>query len=367
MFDEKILRELASIQTKGPILSVYLDVDPVQQASEAYKLKLREMLKQVEGIADGADVDAVRHYIDYAYDWSGRSLVLFSRQDEDIWYAFPLVVPVRSSVLVANKPYVSPLIELNGLYGHYAVALVDRQGGRFFLFEMGELVIEEAATGELVRHTRKGRGSSVVGMRGGAGFSGRKEAEVVQRNIKDTANAFSEFCEKHHPRQVLLAGSDRTLAQFQDLITSKLGGMVVGTFSSDMDATETQIREQSFAMIQEIGANRHKELVNTVRTSAAKGMNGVVGLDNTLTIANEGRVQVLITARDYHAPGFRCKGCGYLTTQQLEKCLFCGGQFEEIPDAVEAVVAQVVEKGGTAEILDDEQMDQMQIGALLRY
>ncbi len=80
MFDEKMLRELASIQTNGPILSVYLDVDPVQQASEAYKLKLREMLKQVEETADSADVDAVRHYIDYAYDWSGRSLVLFSRQ-----------------------------------------------------------------------------------------------------------------------------------------------------------------------------------------------------------------------------------------------------------------------------------------------
>ena len=266
-----------------------------------------------------------------------------------------------------NKPFISPLIELNGLYGRYAVALVDRQGGRFFLFKMGELVTEEAVSGRIIRHTRKGRGSSVVGMRGGAGSSGRKEAEVVQRNIKEMANALSEFCDKHHPRQVLLAGSDRTLAQFQDLIPSKLGSMVVGTFSTDMDATETQIRDQSFALIQEFGANRHKELVNTVRTSAAKGMNGVVGLDDTLSIANEGRMQVLITARDYHAPGFRCEGCGYLTTQQLEKCLFCGGQFEEIPDAVEAVVAQVVEKGGTAEIIDDEQMGQMQIGALLRY
>ena len=29
MFDEKMLKELASVQTKGPILSVYLDVDPM--------------------------------------------------------------------------------------------------------------------------------------------------------------------------------------------------------------------------------------------------------------------------------------------------------------------------------------------------
>lgn len=367
MFDEKLLKELASVQTSGPILSVYLDVDPIQQASEAYKLKLREMLKQVEQTADSADLEAIRHYIDYAYDWSGRSLVLFSRQAEDMWYAFPLAVPVRSAVMVAHKPFISPLIELNGFYGRYAVGLVDRQGARFFLFKMGELVVEEEATGEIIRHTRKGRGSSVVGMRGGAGISGRKAAEVIQRNLKDAVNAFGEFCDKHHPRQVLLAGADRTLAQFQDLIPSKLKSMVVGTFTSDMDATETQIRDLSFALIQELGVNRHKELVDTVLTSAAKGMNGVVGLDGTLSIANEGRVQVLITARDYHAPGFRCKGCGYLTTQKLEKCLFCGGKFEEIPDAVEAVMAQVVEKGGTAEVIDEDKMGQMHIGALLRY
>jgi len=66
-------------------------------------------------------------------------------------------------------------------------------------------------------------------------------------------------------------------------------------------------------------------------------------------------------------PGFRCDECGYLTTQKLDKCLFCGGQFVEIPDAVEAVIAQVVEKGGTAEVVDEELMEQIRIGALLRY
>ena len=367
MFDEKMLKELASIQTTGPILSVYLDVDPMKQASELYKLKLREMLKQVEHTADSADLEAVRRYIEFSYDGSGRGLVLFSRQVDDVWYAFPLAVSVGSEVKVAHKPFISPLIELNGLYGRYAVAIVDRQGGRFFQFKMGELAADEVVEGEVIRHRRRGRGSSIFGMRGGAGSSGRKEAEVVQRNLKEVANALDEFCSKYQPKQVLLAGSDRTLAQFQDLIPSKLHSLVSGAFSSDMDATELQIRDLSFTLIKELGIQRHKELVDTIRTSAAKGINGVVGLDGTLSIANEGRVQVLITVRDYHAPGFRCGGCGYLTTQQLEKCLFCEGEFEEIPDAVEAVMAQVVEKGGSAEVVDETLMGQIRIGALLRY
>jgi hypothetical protein len=367
MFDEKMLKELASVQTSGPILSVYLDVDPMKQTSEGYKLQLREMLKQVEHTAASADLEAVRRYIELAYDGSGRGLVMFSRQVEGIWYTFPLAVPVRSEVMVASKPFISPLVELNGFYGRYAVAIVDRQGGRFFLFKMGELAAEEEVAGEIIRHKRKGRGSSVVGMRGGSGASGRKEVEIVQRNLKEVANALDEFCEKHHPKQVLLAGADRTLAQFQDLIPTKLNSIVVGTFSADMEATELQIRDISFAVIHELWTQRHKELVDTIRTSTAKGMNGVVGLDGTLSIAHEGRVQVLIAAHDYHAPGFRCEGCGYLTTQKLEKCLFCGGQFAEIPDAVEAVMAQVVEKGGTVEVIDETLMEQTRIGALLRY
>ena len=102
-------------------------------------------------------------------------------------------------------------------------------------------------------------------------------------------------------------------------------------------------------------------------TAAAKGKNGVVGLDGTLSVAHEGRVQVLLVGRDYHQPGYRCTGCGYLTTQELDKCLFCDNEYFKIPDAVEAVVTQVVDKGGTVEVMDDETLADVRIGALLRY
>lgn len=367
MFDATMLKELASVQTQSPLLSVYLDVDPMKETSEAYKLKLREMLKQVEHKATSDDLEAVRRYVEFAYDGSGRGLVLFSCQAEDIWYEFPLAVPVDSEVIVAHQPFISPLVELNGLYGRYAVAIVDRQGSRFLLYKMGGFAAEKTVEGQEVRHTRKGRGSSVVGMRGGAGLSGRKEATTVQRNLKSVANALDAFCDKYHPKQLLLAGADRTLAQFQEVIPAKLQNLVEGTFAADMDATELQIRDLSFPVIKDLSIQRHKELVETVLTAAAKGLNGVVGLDGTLSIAHEGRVQVLIAAQDYHAPGFRCEGCGYLTTQPIEKCLFCGESIAEIPDAVEAVIAQVVEKGGEAEVIDESLMGQTKIGALLRY
>ncbi|MBN1262100.1 MAG: hypothetical protein JXB35_15585 [Anaerolineae bacterium] len=367
MFDETHLRELAAIESTGPILSIYLNVDPTQHTAEEYKLTLREMLKRVENEADQKDIEAIKQYVDLEYDWSGRGLVMFSRQQDDLWFAFALAIPVRSGITVAQKPYISPLVELNSLYGRYVVGLIDRQGGRFFLLQMGSIVERDGFLGEEVRSKRKGRGSSVVGMRGGAPASGRKDAEVVLRNFRDTAAALNTFCQNRHARRVILAGSEQTLAQFQETLPSTLQSAVAGAFTLDMEANEAEIKEQSFAILQALGEKRKKDLVETVITAAAKGSNGVIRLDETLSAAHEGRIQVLILERGYYQKGYRCTGCSYLTTQKLESCPFCSAEFSEIPDAAEAVVAQVVEKGGAVEVVDDGQMGDARIGALLRY
>lgn len=367
MFDEKSLKELASIETEGLLLSLYLNVDPTRRTAEEYKLALREMLRKVEGIVDDADISRVKRYVDLEYDWSGRGLVIFSRQAEDVWWVQSLAVPVRNGVTSAHKPYISPLVELDGYYGRYVTALIDRQGGRFFLFQMGELVAQEGAMGEDVRHTRRGRGSSVVGMRGGSQVSGRKEAELVQRNLRDIAGALTEFCQQHRPRRLLIAGSEHTVAQFRELLPTKLQSIIAGTFSAEMEAGENEIRDLAFNILKELGEKRREEVVKAVITAAAKGMNGIVGLDQTLSAANEGRIQVLVVEHDYHAPGYQCESCGYLTTQPLDKCVFCQGNILEIADAAEAVTSQVVEKGGSVEIIDNETIEEAHIGALLRY
>ncbi len=367
MFDEKTLKELAAITAQGPILSVYLNVDTTQRTRDEYRLELRDMLKQIQSEADEADIEAARRYVELEYDWSGRGLVLFSRQEEGIWYAFSLAVPVRSGATVARKPYISPLVKLNSLYGRYAVALIDRQGGRFFLFQMGELTVQEGTVGESVHHLRQGGGSSSPGRRSGSAVSGRKEAAIIQRNWRDTIKSLELFCQTHRPRRLLLAGNETTLAQVRELLPKALQKIVGGSFAADVEANEVEIRDRSFELIYELAHKRHQDMVETVVTAAAKGQNGIVGLDETLSAAHEGRIQVLIVAQTYHEPGYRCQGCGYLTTQKVARCPFCGGEFAEIPDAVEAVVSQTVEKGGTVEVISDELMAETKIGALLRY
>lgn len=367
MFNEKLLRELATLEGTGPVLTVYLNVDPTAHTAEEYKLILREMLKQAEDDAEAEDIEAVKRYVDYEYDWAGRGLAIFSRQADDIWHALTLSVPVRSGVTVARKPYISPLVELNSLYGRYAVAQVDRQGARFYLFQMGEAIAEEEFDGETLKGRRKEKGSSMAGMLGGGTGSKNKMDEVVRRNMREAAEALNRFAQRYHPRRIILAGSEQNVAQFQEALPNHLQNVVVGAFNADMEASEMELRDNSLQILQKVETLRKESLIEAVVTAAAKGANGIVRLDETLSAAHEGRIQVLVLERDYHSPGYRCTGCGYLTTQNLGTCPFCGADFAKIPDAAEAVVSQVVEKGGTVEVVEDEAMGETQIGALLRY
>ncbi|MEA3440159.1 MAG: hypothetical protein U9R58_07740, partial [Chloroflexota bacterium] len=60
---------------------------------------------------------------------------------------------------------------------------------------------------------------------------------------------------------------------------------------------------------------------------------------------------------------------GYLSSQLMEACPYCGGECDEIPDAVEMAVRKVMKLGGEVEVLSREQVVGQfdQIGALLRY
>jgi peptide chain release factor subunit 1 len=369
MIDEKVLRGLAKFQSDAPILSVYLDVDPTARTSEEYLLALRHMLEEVEGQAAEEDIVAVQRYFEHEYDWSGRGVVVFSGAAAGFWRTYSLAIPVASGVTTARRPYISPLAALMDAYGRYALALVDRQGVTLYLFQLGELVRQEMFEGEEVRKLKKGRGSSGgPGRRGGAPISSRRGEEVAMRNLRAAVKATDRFCRRRKPQRLILAGAEHTVAQFRDLLPRPLQERVIGTLGITPGASEPEIRDRSLQVLRRVEEERKAAVAESAFTAAAKGREGVMGLDETLSAAHEGRVRTLIVARDFHAPGYRCDQCGYLTTQQLSACPFCGGAFVEIPDAAEAVVTKVIEDGGEIEVVDGHpRLEQAGISALLRY
>lgn len=376
MIDQKELQELVGFRGNGqPVLSVYLNVDPTWHTTDGYKLRLRHLLEDVEEESNPADLEAVERYIEREYDWSGKTVAMFSCADAGLWRAYSLPVQMRSLARVADKPYVKPLANVIDRYGRFVVAIVDRQGAKLYLFHLGELVETTGILGEEVRRVKGGGGTTVPtgsGSRGRAGDSSHVGARVEQtalRNLREAADMTARFCQTHKVNRLILGGTEETVAQFRSLLPKWLQERIVGNVPLNMNASENEVLSRAIDIITGYDHEREVELVDKIITAAAKGANAVVRLDDTLGALREGRIQILAISEGFRAPGYQCQGCGYLTAQELKTCPFCGSEVREIADVVEMAIEQVMEQGGTVEVVSNvPALDEAgHIGALLRY
>lgn len=366
MLSETNLKELLRYQPDYQVLSLYLNTDPTEGNSDAYKLNLRNMLKEIDL---PSDVQAVDNYFSRNFDWTGRSVAVFSCAPDDFFRAYSLAIPIRNQVIVGERPHVKPLASLLDYYGGYGVVLVDKQGARLFSFHLGELTEQEGILGESVRHTKRGGASAKQGMRGGVAGQTHYEDEVAERNVREVAEFAAHFFSENNVRRVLIGGTEENIAALRSQLPKSWQSLIVGSFPMSMAASKVDVLEKAMQIGREAAYRREEQLLKKLVTGAAKARGGVLDLDGTLGALHEGRVQALVIREGYRAAGYRCLGCGYITARQLSACPFCGSQFEQIPDAVEMAVHRVMKAGGDVEVLQhDHQVEGFEnIGALLRY
>jgi peptide subunit release factor 1 (eRF1) len=187
--------------------------------------------------------------------------------------------------------------------------------------------------------------------------------------MKDAVDFSISFFEENHVRRILIGGTEENISHFRGLLPKAWQSLIVGVFTIPMTATHTEVLEKAMQVGREAEHNREKRLIDTVITAAAKGSGGVTHLNSTLGAVHDGRVQTLLVCDGYREKGYRCLGCGYLTTHKHTACPFCGKNFEQIPDAVELAVQAVMSNGGDVEIIHDgPALAQVgNIAALLRY
>jgi peptide subunit release factor 1 (eRF1) len=370
-FEERDLNELVEFKaSSASVLSLYLNVDPTQQSRDQYKLALRSMLKSVSGEADAADVSAIEQYFEFEYDWQGRGVAVFSCQEVDFWRSYPLAVPVHNDAYVAHRPYIKPLQDVLDAYGRYGVILVDSEGARLFLFDLGELVETTGMLGEEVRRTKHGAGSGVSGMRGGlTARSARHGEAIVQRNLKEMAEATEAFCKNNGCTRLVLGGTESNVSQFQDTLPKALQGKVIGTFTIDADASVNEIQTLSMDIIEKVAEDREVELVDEMIARWRRGNGSAVGLSDTLASLQEHRVAILLIAAGFEASGYRCQNCRYLMLTEREECPLCGGEVQQVTDLVETMTHRALEQGVEVEIVRGNVAleDAGSVGALLRY
>jgi peptide chain release factor subunit 1 len=365
MFNENDLRELLDCSAPDGVLSVYLNTDPSLGNADAYKLRLRNMLKKVD-LKD--DIEAVENYFNTEYDWSGRGIAIFSCSANNVFRAYPLAIPVHDMVQLGDFPSIKPLANLLENYSGYGVVLVDKQGARLFSFNLGELKEQEGVLGDTVKRLKRGGASSMGGRRGGGGKA-RAMDETIERNMRDVVDFAIHFFEENDVRRILIGGTEDNVALFRSYLPKAWQSLVVGSLAIPMTASHSEVLDKALEVGQEADKKREEYVMGTLTTNAARGQGAVIGLQETLSALDSGRVKTLVLVENYHEPGYSCRGCNFLTTNPEEGCNGCGDVVEPVPDVVEAAIAITLRSGGEVELihraptLDGEQ----KIGAILRY
>jgi hypothetical protein len=366
MLADRELRELVQYVSPDPVLSVYLNTDPTQGNKDAYRLRLRNLLK---GVNLPADVAAVEDFFQRSYDWSGKGVAVFSSAPQSFFRTYTLPLTMPDLVHVSDRPSVRVLADLLDSYGGYGVVLVDKQGARVFSCHLGILQEQEGVVGEAVKRVKHGGASTKPGSRGGIAGMTRKVDELVERNMKDSVEFAVDFFEQMHVRRILIGGTDDNIAQFRSLLPKAWQSLVVGSFGMNMAASSAEVYEKTMQIGQEAERQRENRLIEEMITQAAKQSEAVAGLDATLDAVNADRVKTLVLMQGYQQPAYQCTHCHYLTVRPLATCPACTSKMREIKDAVDYAVGRVMRLGGDVEVIHGHpRLEEIgKIGAFVRY
>lgn len=362
MLTDLAIRQAVEFESRQhPVLSVYLNVDPHRRSAEKYKLALRTLLDRADS-AKPEDARRVQNYVEMGYNWQGRGIVIFSCAAKEFWWAESLPIPVEDGVFVSFRPYVHQLATLLNTYARLGVVHVDQMGARLYLFHMGYLEAVEGFLGEEVHMHRSGGWA--------AQRYQRHEAETARQNLQDAAELAEAFYRRSDTRRLILAGTEKNIARFRDLLSHRLRSMVIGEISADANATPGELQQRASDLARQKAEKAGDDLADAIVTAAHKEGNGVLGLAETLNAVQTGRAQAVVVLEGFSQPAFRFKGSGFVVLSEEEaQATGNNEEIERLPDAVDSVLRRSLLSGIDVTVLADHPglAQSGRIGALTRY
>ncbi len=371
------IRNLEAMSGNGlPVVSLYLDVRSSEgrrkwQARQVLKHLIDEQKRQIAMERDSkpkerafeSEAERLMNWFTMEYDGTGRSLAVFTASANGFWQAFRLPVPVRDRLVVAQRPYVQPLVMLTHEFKRFLVVLSDKQVARLFVVYMGEIQEYSELMGEFVRHHKAGGWSADK-------YQRRHDMHVLW-HVKRTIEAAERLWNREQCGGLLMGGPAEAMAEVRAHLPKALTEHLAGELEVSLKASPEQVLRATLEIERATEAHVEEEQVEALLTAALGGGPGVLGLDETLAAIAQGSVMVLLAAEDFHRPGFECPHDHFMVATLLERCPLCATRLDPQPDIVERAMEQALEQDATIQVLRSPARQRLtehgQIGALLRH
>jgi peptide chain release factor subunit 1 len=372
------LRELAAFRARqGCAVSLYVGLDPStvptagDLASHIRSLLARgeRELAEQRGSLSHDERQALERDLERIATWFGsefnrdgvRGVVVFAAELEDLFLPLTLPWPVEDVARIAKQLYLAPLVRLVGNGDGALVAYVGKERGDVYRLRASQLV-------PLVDET-----ADVPGRHDKGGWSqGRYERHIetiVDRHLRDVADALDRCVRGLRDVRVVLAGPEETRSEFEGLLSSETRAALVGWVSAEAHVDAPRLLEAARPLLEEWRAGREEELLGRWREEAARNGRAATGWEETLQAASDGRVELLLVQDGADQSAYVCPACGRAQVSD-GSCPLDGTTLQAADTGLDLAVHQTLTHGGTVEVIGDEHRDLEPVGgvaALLRF
>ena len=370
MITQDYIEQIESFDSHGaPVLSLYLDLPPERQFNNAYRIVLKDLLKESrEGLSKAARRDFERE-AERVQTWlgerrpEGRSLMLFTCSARDFWQPTYLSVGNRDHLAFEPKPDLAPLFELMAEYERYAVAVVDKKQAHVYSVFMGEIEAENHSEDFVPAKHDQGGVSQ-------ANYLRHHEAHVY-RHLKPVVECLTQMSRDRPFDRLVLSGPEEVRDELADLLPKDLARRVVATLP-DLPANEAQVLRITLEVEEQVERREENARLDHVLEVAASGGPATAALTETLLALWQRAVHTLLISGDSHDRGAECSNCGRLQSDPNPRCPACNAEMRPVHDLFERAIERAVDQDSEVEVLHGKPARRLQqeaggMGALLRF
>ncbi|GEM_PF-1422250 len=350
----RLLRELRSRECSPGGLSIYVNIDLNQWGNaEGAKIAAKNVFLDAQRDIEGRDLPAdvrssalanLARARELVMAMAGRrhtrSLAIFSDEASGYGIALPLPWPIRPRWYVGPRFVTYPLEQVLHLSERYCICLTDKDDARIFMYYMGALEERKDIHDEVPPHLRFPDPFRELEYN-------RKQIVYYHKHFARTAAALFELYQEEPFAHLILGGLHQLLPQFEHHLHSYLRDKVIARWDAEVQNVSPQELLQRVMEEEQKIEERHCEAIweKIEKTGVNRSSRGPEDVFGALW---RHQVHALLVDPDVTLRGNRCRSCHRLTLK--DRCPECGGDVQEVPDAVMEAVGDAIETGAIVKL-----------------
>jgi peptide subunit release factor 1 (eRF1) len=267
------------------------------------------------------NVDVIRRALESPVVRQARGMAVFSSMTRGFFLALPASEPYENRLVVAEQPYVVPLLEADFRQRGYLVVLADMHRARLSAAGPGGSRVLDVIDAAVPKKQHS------------AGERWGKQQATIERHRRDHVLPFQKALVRcveeawdDYPYQgIVLLGQHQILEQFRNLLPARLSSRVVHEAPQAWTEEEAEIDEKVRAVLETAQQAEGNRVLEELDRRLHEATAVATGPQEVIDALMEGQVAELILGPDSGTSASHCTRCHTLFAASHAVCPYCHG------------------------------------------